>query len=120
MLSKVVILGLKLMMVKKLLLAGGVLLLGACSSAPDPMDERIEAAIKLCQSDSAKAFSHTVDGLRVMCDSGSSYIIRGDISLEQIVEMDRVYCSSMGIRDFVSNKSGEIKLACNDGSNYVL
>lgn len=107
-------------MIKKLFAVGSVLVLSACSSAPDPVDERIEAAIKLCHSDSTKAFSQTVDGLRVMCHSGSSYVIRGDISLEDIVEMDRVYCSSMGIRDFVSSNSGEIKLACNDGSNYVL
>ncbi|MCC4796901.1 hypothetical protein BCT30_14810 [Enterovibrio norvegicus] len=107
-------------MIKPMVTIGLVSLLAACSSAPDPMDERIEAAIKLCQSDSAKAFSNTVDGLRVMCHSGSSYIIRGDISLDKIVELDRVYCSSMGIRDFVSTKDEEIKLSCNDGSNYVL
>ncbi|WP_028025651.1 hypothetical protein [Enterovibrio calviensis] len=107
-------------MFKPILSLGFILSLAACSTSPDPVDERIEAAIKLCHSDSAKAFSQTVDGLRVMCHSGSSYVIRGDISLDDIVEMDRVYCSSMGIRDFISSQEGEVKLSCVDGSSYVL
>ncbi|PKF49612.1 hypothetical protein [Enterovibrio nigricans] len=96
------------------------ILLAGCSSPKDPIDERIDTSIKLCHSDSTKAYSFTEDGLRVMCYNGSSYVIRGDISVDNIVEMDRVYCSSMGIRDFQSSEDGEILLSCNDGSNYVL
>lgn len=109
----------KVINMAKLPVLFGVLLLTACSSSVDPFDQRVETAIKLCQSDSTKAFSYS-DALRVMCHSGSSYVIRGDISLDEIVEMDRVYCSSTGIRDFVSSEDGQVKLSCNDGSNYVL
>ncbi|KXF80653.1 hypothetical protein [Enterovibrio coralii] len=91
-----------------------------CSSPKDPVDERIDTSIKLCHSDSTKAFSYTGDGLRIMCHNGSSYIIRGDITVDNVVEMDRIYCSSTGIRDFQSSKDGDILLSCNDGSNYVL
>ncbi|RXJ74256.1 hypothetical protein CS022_04140 [Veronia nyctiphanis] len=97
-----------------------ILALSGCSSSPDPVDARIEAAIKLCQSDSAKAFSQTQDGFRVMCHDGSSYILRGGVGIERVTELDKVYCSSMGIRNLESDKDGDIKLSCKDGSNYVL
>ncbi|MBV7296892.1 hypothetical protein [Enterovibrio paralichthyis] len=106
-------------MIKPILGMATALLLTACSSGTDPYDERVDAAIKLCHSDSAKAFSQS-DALRVMCHNGSSYVIRGDITIDDIVEMDRVYCSSSGVRDFVSSDDGDVRLSCNDGSNYVL
>lgn len=105
-------------MFKTASLVASVLLLSACSSPTDPYEERIDTAIKLCHSDSTKAFSYS-DALRVMCHNGSSYVIRGDITVEEIVEIDRVYCSSTGIRDFVSDDDGKIRLSCHDGSNFV-
>ncbi|MFD2179589.1 hypothetical protein [Veronia pacifica] len=107
-------------MIKALLPLAVALTLAGCSSTSDPVDTRIEAAIKLCQSDSAKAFSNTQDGFRVMCHDGSSYILRGGLTIEKVAELDRVYCSSMGIRNLVSDEQGGIKLSCKDGANYVL
>ena len=84
-----------------------VLLLTSCTSNQLDNDKRIDAAIKLCQSDTTKAYAYSADGLRIMCHDGSSYIIRDDTSLENIVELDNAYCSSMGIREFVSDKGGK-------------
>lgn len=107
-------------MAKKLLMVLFAGVFAGCAADPDPIDERIETAIKLCQSDSAKAYSNTVDGLRVMCHSGSSYIIRGDITTDDLEEYDRVYCSSMGIREFESQEDGSITLRCIDGASFIL
>lgn len=105
---------------KKWILLFGCLLMFACSNNQQDFDQRIDAAIKLCQSHSAKAYSTTEDGLRIMCQNGSSFIIRDDTSIDDIVELDDNYCLSMGIRDFISTKEGQITLTCKDNTSYVL
>lgn len=98
------------------------LLLVGCSHQPHKLsyDDRIETAIKLCQSESTKAYSHTDDGLRITCDNGSSYIIRGGISIDDIVGYDEGYCLNMGITTFESSNDGVINLTCKDKNRYTI
>ena len=105
---------------KKGILLGSCFVILACSHQQDTFDQRIETAIKLCQSDTTKAYSYTDDGLRIMCQDGSSYIIRGDMSIDDIASYDENYCVNMGIRDFVVDPDGKIKLTCKDKSSYIL
>ena len=107
-------------MMKKMVMLCGVIVLASCANDQINYEQQVEVAVQLCQSETAKAYSQTADGLRIMCHSGSSYIIRDETSVADLIELNESYCSSMGIREFTSSKEGEKTLVCQDGGSYVL